>query len=154
MEKKYKNPRGPRRNSRGTPSFPLQLEKNQEILPLTWDETLFHCSLSREIPRSLLKLQRVLDTLHATQEVSRGADSLSCAAETNTACKASVLQLKNKTKHINPRREATPSFKGWKNSTSWWEKPFFFWFMQDINAFINKANLLVQCLVHITLSKW
>ena len=35
-------PWGPRRNLRGTPSFLLQLEQNQEILPSTRDEALFH----------------------------------------------------------------------------------------------------------------
>ena len=35
------------------------------------DETLFHCSISREIPPSLLLLERVIDTLDATQEVPR-----------------------------------------------------------------------------------
>ena len=62
-------PWGPRHNSRGIPSFLLQLEKNQEILPLTRDEALFRCRVSREIPPSLLSLERVLDTLDATQEV-------------------------------------------------------------------------------------
>ena len=33
------------------------------------DRTLFHCGVSREIPPSLLSLERVLDTLDATQEV-------------------------------------------------------------------------------------
>ena len=51
-----------------SPSMP-QLEKNQEILPSMQDEALFCCSISREIPPSLLSLQRVLDTLDATQEV-------------------------------------------------------------------------------------
>ena len=60
-----------------------QLEKNQDILPSTQDEALFHCSVSREIPPSLLSLERVLDTLEATQEVpvftrlhSRGTPSV------------------------------------------------------------------------------
>ena len=52
-----------RRNSRGTPSFMLQLEKPQEILPSTQDEAPFHCSILREFPSSLLSLKRVLDTL-------------------------------------------------------------------------------------------
>ena len=62
-------PGGPCRNSRGTPRFLLQLEKNQEILPSTRDEALFHCGILREIAPSLLSLERVLDTLDATQEV-------------------------------------------------------------------------------------
>ena len=48
---------------RGTPSFLLQLKKNQEILPSMPDEALFCCSVLREIPPSLLSLKRVLDTL-------------------------------------------------------------------------------------------
>ena len=32
------------------------------------DEALFQSSVSREIPRSLRKRERILDTLHATQE--------------------------------------------------------------------------------------
>ena len=62
---------GPCRNSRGTPSSLLQLEKNHEILHSMRDEALFHCGVSREIPPSLLSLDRVLDTLDATQEVPR-----------------------------------------------------------------------------------
>ena len=68
---------------RGTPSFLPQLEKNKEILPSMRDEVLFHCSVSREIPTSLLSLKRVHDTLDATQEVpqhtclhSRGTPSV------------------------------------------------------------------------------
>ena len=49
----------------------LQLEKNQEILPSTRDEALFHCGILREFPPFFLSLERVLDTLEATQEVSR-----------------------------------------------------------------------------------
>ena len=48
-----------------------QLAKNQEIFPATRDEDLFLCGVSREIPPSLLSLERVLDTLEATQEVPR-----------------------------------------------------------------------------------
>ena len=62
---------GPCRNSRGTPSSLPQLEKNQEILPSVLDEALFRCRVSREILPSLLSLDRVLDTLDATQEVPR-----------------------------------------------------------------------------------
>ena len=53
----------------GSLSSPSQLEKNNEILPSTRDEALFSGSVLREIPPSLLSLQRVLDTLDATQEV-------------------------------------------------------------------------------------
>ena len=66
-------PRGPRRNLRGNLSFLPQLKKKQEILPSTRDDTLFHCSFSREIPPSLLSLERVLNTLDATQEFPRHA---------------------------------------------------------------------------------
>ena len=61
--------RGSRQNSRGTPSFLLQLEKNLEILPSTRDDALFPSGVSREISPSLLSLERVLDTLDASQEV-------------------------------------------------------------------------------------
>ena len=64
-------PWGPHRNWRGTPSFLLQLENNHEILPSMRDEDFFHCNVSSEIPPSLLSLERVLDTLDATQEVPR-----------------------------------------------------------------------------------
>ena len=60
---------GPHRNSRGTLSFLPQHEKNQEILPSTRDEAIFRCGISREIPPSLLSLERILDTLEAIQEV-------------------------------------------------------------------------------------
>ena len=63
--------RGSRQNSRGTPSFLLQLEKKQEILPSMRDEAPFHCGISREIPPSLLSLKRVLDTVDAPQKVPR-----------------------------------------------------------------------------------
>ena len=46
-----------------------QLEKNQEILPSTRDEVLFHCGVSREIPPSFLSLKSVFDTFEATQEL-------------------------------------------------------------------------------------
>ena len=61
-------PRGPHRNLRGTPSFLPQLEKNHEILPSTRDEAQFQSGVSRQIPLSLLKCKRVLDTLDATQK--------------------------------------------------------------------------------------
>ena len=54
---------------RGTPNFPPSLEENHWILPLTRDEALSHCSVSREITRSLLKLETVLNTLYATPAV-------------------------------------------------------------------------------------
>ena len=41
---------------------------NHEILPSTRDEALFQSSVLRETPRSLLKRERVLDTLDETQE--------------------------------------------------------------------------------------
>ena len=40
----------PHRNSR----IPLQLEKYHEVSPSSRDEALSHCSISLEIPRSLL----------------------------------------------------------------------------------------------------
>ena len=64
-------PLGPRHNSRGTPCSLPQLEKNHEILHSTRDEAPFRCGISREIPPSLLSLDRFLDNLDATQEVPR-----------------------------------------------------------------------------------
>ena len=64
-------PRGPRRNSRGTPNFLPSLKENHGILPSMQDKTLSHCSVLREIPRSVLKLETVLHTLHETPEVPR-----------------------------------------------------------------------------------
>ena len=65
------------------PSFLLQLEKNQEILPSTRDETLFRCGITREISSFLLSLESFLDTIETTQEVpqhsslhSRGTPSV------------------------------------------------------------------------------
>ena len=49
----------------------LQLEKNHEVLPLSRDEAISRCRVSREIPHSLLKFETVLDTLDATQKVPR-----------------------------------------------------------------------------------
>ena len=49
----------------------LQLEDNQEILPSMRDEALFHFGVSREIPPSLLSLERVIENLEPTQEVPR-----------------------------------------------------------------------------------
>ena len=51
--------------------FQPQPVNNQEILPSTRDEALFQSSVSRETPCSLLKCERVLDTLDATQEGPR-----------------------------------------------------------------------------------
>ena len=62
---------GSSRYSRGTPSFPLQLEKIQEILLSTQDEALFYCGISREIPLSLFTLEMILDTIDAPQEVTQ-----------------------------------------------------------------------------------
>ena len=59
---------GPRRNSRGTPSFLPQLEENQEFSPQC-EMRPFSSAASREIPPSLLSLKRVLETFDATQEV-------------------------------------------------------------------------------------
>ena len=52
---------------RGTPSLPLQLETNHDIPPSALVEALFSCSAWRAIPSSLSKLERRLDSLHATQ---------------------------------------------------------------------------------------
>ena len=50
------------------PKLPAILEKNHNILTSTRDEALFQSSVLRETPRSLLKRERVLDTLDETQE--------------------------------------------------------------------------------------
>ena len=60
-------PLNPRLNSRIQP----QLEKNHEVPLSSRDEPLSHYSVLREIPCSLLKFEKVLDTLDATQKVSR-----------------------------------------------------------------------------------
>ena len=49
--------------------IPPQLQKNQEVPPSSRDEALSRCSVSREIPRSLLKFEMVLDTFDGTQNV-------------------------------------------------------------------------------------
>ena len=36
-------------------------------------EALFHCDISREVPPSLLSLERVLDTLEATLQIPRNS---------------------------------------------------------------------------------
>ena len=51
--------------------FPATTREKQDILPSTLDEAIFGCSVLREIPPSLLSLERVLDTLEATQEIPR-----------------------------------------------------------------------------------
>jgi len=65
------------RHHEQVPEVPSQLKRNTKLPGTTGekpqekphDEALFRCSVSRETPRSLLKLKRVLDTLYATQEV-------------------------------------------------------------------------------------
>ena len=57
--------------TKGTLSFPPQLHKNHEIFPSTQYEALLQCSVSQEIPCSLLELKRKLDTLYETPEASR-----------------------------------------------------------------------------------
>ena len=48
-----------------------QLEKNH-VVPTAWqDEAPSRCSVLREIPRSLLKFESVLETLDGTQNVPR-----------------------------------------------------------------------------------
>ena len=56
----------PRLNSR----IPPQLEKNHEIPLSLQDEALSLYSVSREVPRSIWKVETLLDTLDATQNVS------------------------------------------------------------------------------------
>ena len=57
--------RVPLRNLR----IPQQLKKNHEVPPSSRDEALSQCSISRKIPRFLLKFEMVPDTLDATQKV-------------------------------------------------------------------------------------
>ena len=57
------------RNSRGILSYPPQLHANYEILPCTLEEAILCCSVSKEIPCSLLELERVFDTLYETPEI-------------------------------------------------------------------------------------
>ena len=54
-----------------TQKGPAATRENQEILPSSQYEALFHCGISREITPSLLHHKRVLDTLAVTQEVPR-----------------------------------------------------------------------------------
>ena len=55
----------PRRNLR----IQLKLEKNHEVPPSSLYEALSRCSVSREIPCSILKLETVIETLDATQKL-------------------------------------------------------------------------------------
>ena len=57
----------PRRNSR----ILLQLEKKHVGPLLALDEALAHYSVSREVPRSVLKCETLLGTLNATPNVPR-----------------------------------------------------------------------------------
>ena len=57
--------------TREEPQVSYGNSKKKEILTSTKDEALFHCGISREIPPSLLSLERILDTFEATQEVRR-----------------------------------------------------------------------------------
>ena len=67
-----KHERSPRStgNSRGTLSFPPQLQANDKILACTLEEALLCCSVSKESPRSLLEFKSAFDTLYKTTEVS------------------------------------------------------------------------------------
>ena len=51
--------------------IPPQLEKNHEVPPSSRDEALSHCNVLREIPRSFLNFETVLNTFDATQKVPR-----------------------------------------------------------------------------------
>ena len=52
--------------TREEPQVSYGNSKKKEILTSTKDEALFRCGISREIPPSLLSLERVLDTFYAT----------------------------------------------------------------------------------------
>ena len=59
------------RNSSGKQlGLPPQLHANHEIVPCTLEEPLFRRSVSQESPHSVFELERVLDTLYETPEVS------------------------------------------------------------------------------------
>ena len=58
-------------NSSGTPSFPLQLKKNNQIHLSTQDEARFPCGNLRAILTSPWQVERGLDSLFATQEVTQ-----------------------------------------------------------------------------------
>ena len=77
-----------------------QLEKNQEILPSMPDQALFLSSVSREMLPFLLSLERVLDTLEATQEVpphtnlhSRGTPRVSPQLKKSTGFPSSSQEV-------------------------------------------------------------
>ena len=57
------------------PKFPAHLRKNQEILPSTRDEDLFCCSVSQEVPGSIVELEGELETLDETTGASRDTQS-------------------------------------------------------------------------------
>ena len=52
------------------PKLPPQLHTTHEILHCMLEETFLGCSISKESPCYLLELERVLDTLYKTPEVS------------------------------------------------------------------------------------
>ena len=68
-----------RRHER-VPQDGTQLERNPELpattpsksrkFPCILEEALLRCNFSKESPRSLLELERVLETIHETPEVS------------------------------------------------------------------------------------
>ena len=51
--------------------IPAQLEKNHVVHTSSQDETLSGYSVSREVPRSVFKVETVLGTLDVTQKVPR-----------------------------------------------------------------------------------
>jgi len=62
-EAKLASPSGSHHNARIPPSFKPQLPINHEILHSTQQDALFCCSVLREVPHSLFKLERILGTL-------------------------------------------------------------------------------------------
>ena len=78
------------------------------------DEVVFHCDVSGAIPPSLLSLERVLDTLEATQEVPRHP-----------------LLLSRGTKRVPPQLKKSPS----SPSSSQEEGPFPCFFGEGIPKF-------------------
>ena len=84
---------------KGTPSFPPQLEKNNEISPSKRDQALFLCSALRASLSSLSELERKLDSPYASQGIpqdthcnSRGTPSFLPQLERNPMVPTAKLE--------------------------------------------------------------
>ena len=120
--KQHKRLLGAHGTLRGIPRHPPQLETNHEIPPSMRDEDFFSCSTSRAILSSLSKLERRLESLHATQGGPGSLSQLEMKAEARTTSRDpcflphlemrahSLLQLKRNAKfpsHLK-RRPVSP----------------------------------------------